>query len=422
MKQLRILLTLFAEAATTAAGNFRVHPLRTVLSLLGVTIGVFCISGIFTMVDSLEANIRRSVSKLGSDVLYVQRFPWNFSADYPWWKYVNRPKPEPVEAELLRRYLPGGAAVNYTMWMGGKTLQQGPYSVEQATVTATGFPYNQIFAIELAAGRYFSAAEAERGAPVTVLGHELAESLFPATRAVGRNIRALGGRLRVIGVLAPEGNSIISGNNLDQQALTPVTWVQRQYRLTDLSHGSAIMIKNLSQANLQRFKAEVRGAMRRIRKLDPREEANFALNEVSLINQALSRVFNVIGIVGSIIALFSILVGGFSIANILFVSVKERTPLIGIQKALGAPSSFIQVQFLIEAVMLCGAGGLLGLLMIGAMSLSVSLLTDFTLVVSLGNVLTGLGIALATGLLAGWWPSRQASKLDPVVAMRYTAA
>ena len=421
--RLYLTLNLLQEALRAAVANFRGHLLRTILSLLGVSVGVFCIIGILTMVDSLEANIRSSLSdKLGSSVVYVQRFPWTFSRDYPWWKYVNRPRPNRLEKKYLERRAPDGMVASFCIWTGGKTLERGSYRVEDAKVTVTDGNYLDIFGAGLKSGRFFSPTEVNRGIPVTVLGHSLAEGLFPRGGAVGRSIRLMGQKVSVIGVFEPEGASLLSGNNIDEQALVTAEWMGLRYQLDQLNGGRAIVCKGPPEMPLATFKAELEGAMRRIRKTAPQETSNFALNEISLVNNTLGNIFQAISAVGAIIAFFSILVGGFSIANILFVSVKERTPLIGIQKALGAPRFYIQAQFLLEAVLLCVSGGVLGLILIAALGLTVTLASPFTIFLSLSNILTGLSIAAFTGLLAGWIPSRQASRLDPIEAIRYTSA
>lgn len=411
------------EAFKAAVSNFRSHLLRTILSLLGVTIGVFCIIGILTMVDSLEANIKSSLTdKLGSSVVYIQRFPWTFSSDYPWWKYVNRPKPRLQEKAFLERRAPDGSSVSFCIWTGGKTLERASYQVEGATVTVTDDAYLDIFNASLADGRFFSQTEVDRGKPVTVLGHALAQGLFPQGGAVGRSIRLMGQKVTVIGVFEPEGPSLLSDNNIDEQALVPVAWMGLRFDLSELSGGRAIVCKGPPNMPLETFKAELEGAMRRIRKLAPQEDVNFALNEISLVSKALGNIFQAVSAVGAIIAFFSILVGGFSIANILFVSVKERTPLIGIQKALGAPRFYIMAQFLLESVLLCLAGGVLGLVLIAILGLLITWASPFAIYLSFSNIVSGLAIAAFTGLLAGWIPSRQASRLDPIEAIRYTSA
>lgn len=411
-----LFLKLFSESFRFAIHALSVNKLRTILSLLGITIGIFAIISVFTVVDSLEKNVRSDVAKLGDEVIYVQKWPWSGGGSYPWWKYFRRPVPLKSEMDKLQKRLKNAEAVAFTMNVN-KNLYYRSNSVEGANITGSAHDYDKIVNFDLSAGRYFTNAESASGKNIVILGADIAEGLFPAENPLGKEVKLMGRRLRVIGVFTKMGKSMI-GNSQDEIALVPLNFAEKLFDIRSESVQGYIMVKGKPGIPMAQLKDEVRGEMRSIRRLKPRADDDFALNEVSMLSAGMEATFSTLGIAGWIIGGFSILVGGFGIANIMFVSVKERTNQIGIQKSLGAKRYFILLQFLFESVVLCLLGGLAGLLLVYILiSLAESGL-NMGLGLSTGNVITGIIVSLIIGLISGSVPAYSASRLDPVEAIR----
>ncbi|MFN8712146.1 MAG: ABC transporter permease [Bacteroidota bacterium] len=414
-----IFLALFRESILFALHALRVNRLRTVLSLLGVTIGIFAIITVFTAVDSMEKRVRDSMSSLGENVVYVEKWPWTFGPEYPWWKYINRPLPDMKELEEVKRRTTLAESVVFVADMR-KTVSAGTSFVENCTVTAASHEFDQVTTFDLQSGRYFSELESETGRAVAVVGSAVADALFGSIDPIGKTIKLYGRNIEVIGIAAQQGESMF-GTSLDAKILIPVHYARTLTDVKAEEFQPHLLVKALPGVKTEDLIDELEGVMRAVRRLSPRTDDNFALNEVSLLAEPTQQVFDIIGTVGWIIGAFSILVGGFGIANIMFVSVRERTSQIGIQKSLGARNSFILMQFLVESIVLCLFGGIIGLLMVwGITSLAASAL-DFDFSLSLANVVLGLSISVLIGLISGFIPSYSASQLDPVEAIRSNA-
>lgn len=413
---MRIFLRLFKESVMFAMNALVVNRLRTFLSLLGVTIGIFAIISVLTMVDSMKIAIHDSIESLGNDVVFIQKWPWNFGSEYPWWKYISRPVPAYRElAEISERCESAEAAV--FMFSVNQTVEMGSSSMENASVIAASHAYARVRNFELQNGRYFTEVESNSGSPVALIGANVALGLFWPANPIGKEIMIMNRKLRVIGVFMAEGESMI-GNSLDNVVLIPVNYVRNIIDLRSQRLDPLIMVKAKEGVGNRQLKDELTGILRAIRKLRPMEDDNFALNETSLLSNGFESLFGAVSWGGFIIGLFSILVGGFGVANIMFVSVKERTPIIGVQKSLGAKNSFILFQFLSEAVILCIVGGVAGLVIIYLGTIIISAAADMEIVLTWHNILLGLGIATSIGLVSGIIPSLSASRLDPVEAIR----
>jgi putative ABC transport system permease protein len=410
-----IFLRILGESFQFAWHALKVNKLRTILSLLGVTIGILTMVAVFTVFDSLERNIRSSVQDLGSNVMYVQKWPWGGGGEYPWWEYLSRPEPRHRELAALQERV--NTAQHMAFAFGNQQdVQYQRNSVKEATIFSVSHEYNRIWQHELKAGRYFSRNESRQGTPVTILGADVARGLFPGGSPLGREIRVMGRKLRVIGVFEKQGQSLV-GNSMDGNVVVPVNFT-RQVRSVEEQNNALIMVQARPEVSMTALRDDLEGSMRAIRRLQPRAENNFALNEISMITSSLDSLFGVVGIAGTVIGGFSVLVGAFGIANIMFVSVRERTNQIGIQKSLGAKRYFILLQFLLESVMLCLVGGVVGIALVAAVVPQLGEQWDFEIQLSLFNVLQGLGIAFFTGIIAGFLPALQASRLDPVEAIR----
>src|SRR5690606_32113870 len=354
-----LFLRLIGESFGFAFAALRENRTRTFLSLLGVTIGILIIIGVFSAVDTLRANLENSVEKLGSKTIYVMKWPWDGGPDFPWWKYVNRPEPDLRDYEALKERLITAQAVSFSIDIGNRTVQHLNSNVSGVTVTATSHELYGIRNLEIQNGRYFTEMESTRGSSVAVIGSTIAEGLFPSADPVGRQISVLGRKVTVIGVVKKEGEGMILDVAMDNVVMIPLSLGRNLVNIRQYS--PAMLVLALPSVAVEETESELRGVMRSIHRLSPQQEDDFSLNKTTVITAQLDAMFQVINLAGGFIGIFSILVGGFGIANIMFVSVKERTHIIGIQKSLGAKNYFILSQFLIEAIALCLIGGLMGL-------------------------------------------------------------
>jgi putative ABC transport system permease protein len=411
-----VFLKLLQESIRMAMNALVVNKLRTMLSLLGITIGILAIISVFTIVDSMERNIRENVQSLGDNTVYIQKWPWATGRDYAWWKYWQRPHPSLNEFKEIQRRSSAADAVVFQV-SANKTVEHAANTVENVNIVAVTHDFDRIKSFNIALGRYFTLLESNSGKNVCILGMAVAQGLFGTSDPVGRTVKAFGRKLEVIGVFDIEGESIF-GNSLDNQLLMPVNYAKQLIKLDGSSSGPMIMVRGKQGVATDQLMDELRGIMRSLRRLKPLAEDNFALNEVSVLSKSLDSLFSIINIAGTIIGGFSILVGGFGIANIMFVSVKERTNLIGIEKSLGAKNWFILMEFLSEAVFLSLLGGIAGLLIVYLLTLLASSVFDVNLYLTAGNILKGITISVGIGLVAGIIPAYLASKLSPVEAIR----
>ncbi len=409
-----IIFKLIKESLIFAYTALIVNKLRAFLSLLGITIGIFAIISVFTLVDSLEKGLRDSVASLGDDVIFIEKWPWKDNSD-TWWKYWQRPEPTVADLRELEMRKMNGAAAMCFIAEGQRKVEFKSKSLRGVKIQAVSAGYPKVKSLNLEEGRVFSDTEFKTGRRVAVIGHEIAKNLFDGRDCVGKEIKIGGLKAEVIGVFAKEGSNAF-GNSLDEIVLVPVNFARA---LTNLKEAYCyIMVKANPGVSNAELIDELTGTMRAIRRIRPKDEVNFALNESSLINNQLDGLFSMMNIVGLVIGGLSMIVGGFSIANIMFVSVKERTMLIGIQKSLGAKNYFILLQFLFEAIFLCLVGGLLGLVFVWLFTILGGLAMDTDIDLSIKNILIGISSSVIIGLIAGVIPAWGAARLDPVEAIR----
>lgn len=406
------------ESFLFAFNSLIMNKLRTFLSLLGITIGIFAIISVFTVIDSLENSVRNSIESLGNNMVYVQKWPWTFGADYPWWKYLNRPIPKIDEAEEIKRRSKLAEAVTFAVGTK-KTVQYKNNSIEGITIFAATQSYENIRVFEIEHGRYFSPMESANGKNKAVIGSEIAKQLFRGINPVGKEIKLMGRKLTVIGVFKKEGSDLFE-NSTDEEVHIPINFARTILDIRNERLNPLIMVKAKAQISNDDLIDELTGIMRSIRRLKPSVEDNFALNRSSLLSDGFAGMFVVINVAGLIIGGFSIIVGGFGIANIMFVSVKEQTRLIGIQKALGAKRFFILLQFLYESIMLSLMGGILGLLLVFTLMTIASMAADMDFGLSLSNVILGLSISVSIGIISGFVPAYSAARLNAVDAINHT--
>lgn len=406
---------LLKESIIFAYQALTLNKLRSLLSLLGISIGIFSIIAVFTLVDSLEKGLRDGVSSLGDDVVFIQKWPWAGGPGFEWWEYWQRPHPKYSQFEDLKQRSIGAEALCFQLNFSRSVNYQGK-KLSNMSVEAISEEYTRVKTVSIGEGRFLSAREIRSGSPVVVVGNEIATKLFdyPAL-ALGNKIKLGGNTVTIIGVLEKEGSGI-SFDSVDDKIYTGVQFAKTLANEDNTS--SAILVKAAAGVGLPELKDRITGAFRSVRRLRPSEKDDFSLNESSALNKQLDGLFGVVNIAGLVIGLFSILVGGFSIANIMFVSVKERTNLIGIQKSLGAKSYFVLLQFLFEAIFLSIGGGIIGLIIVFIGTLIGSVLTDITVTLSIKNILLGIGISGLIGLISGLAPARRAAKMDPVEAIR----
>jgi len=396
------------------------NPLRSFLSSLGITIGIFCIISVMSAVDSLEDNITKSFEKLGSDVIYVDRRPWNEDPSQNWWKYMRRPLPDFEDLEAIEARVDDVESASLSVFVPSKTINYKSSHVRGAYMAGVTYDYQEITKLEFEAGRYFTPFEYKTGTNALILGNVLATELFgEASRAVDKIVRLGGMKFQVIGVLEKEGESLIDIIPFDEAVIISYNTTKKMINVrTGARWGKLLNVKAKPGVDLNDLGDQVTGVLRSHRKLRPKEEDNFSINQVSVLTNLLKPVFNVMNMVGIVIGIFAIIVGIFSVANIMFVSVKERTNIIGIKKALGAKRGMILFEFLIESILICAVGGAFGLLTVIGVLKIISGVFEFTMFVSPTNMIIAVVLAIVIGVIAGLIPAIQASRMDPVEAMR----
>lgn len=396
------------------------NKLRSFLSLLGISIGIFCIIAVLSAVDSLEESIISSFEKLGNDVVYVDKSPWMEDPNQNYWKYVKWPEPDYDDFRAIETKMNDIAVSSFSVFIPGKTLKYRNSSIQGLFMVGATYDYDKIFNLTFSSGRYFTPFEYHNGDNKVIIGYEVKDKLFGELDPTGRYLKMMGRKFQVIGVLEEEGESLINVFPLDQALIMSYHTARKLFNTESDIFGSSLAVKptaNFTHGQ-EHFKGEIKGVLRANRRLEPGESDNFALNELTMIATALEGFFGVLNIAGFFIGIFAILVGMFSVANIMFVSVKERTNIIGIKKAIGAKQFVILLEFLIESIVLCIFGGVLGLVLVYATMLILDYSLEFEMFLSLFNILLGVSLSVVIGILSGLIPAMQAARMDPVEAIR----
>jgi putative ABC transport system permease protein len=413
-------LRLLSEGFLFAFKSVVVNKLRTFLSLFGITIGIFCIISVFTVLDWMEKSIRDAINSMGSNVVYVQKFPWSFDGNLAWWDIMKWPSVSLSDYQSVKNKSTKAEAVSFLIAKSDKVKYKNNVA-NDAPVAAVTDDLEKVVLFEIAKGRYFSPFEYSSGNNVAVIGAEVAERLFENADPIGKEVTMSDGyKARVIGVLKKEGQGGISLSNVDQITLIPLNFGRNFINIRNRFVDSQMMIKAKTDVSAQELSDELTMVLRASRRLKPAETTNFSVNTPTMLSRGFESVFKGINIGGWIIGAFAILVGGFGIANIMFVSVRERTNIIGIQKALGAKKFFILQQFLTESVLLSVAGGALGLIMIFIGTLVVNYLYDLNIYLTLGNIILAVVISAIIGIVAGYAPANSAAKMNPVDAIGFS--
>lgn len=415
IKTVVIWVRIVRESIAFAAHSLISNKLRTILSLLGITIGIFAIVSVFTVVDSLGRTIKKNISQLGDNVVYIQKWPIMFGPGFQWWKYLQRPEPELRELDELMSRSRTIEAAAFTI-QGQRTLSYRNNSIPDIMIVSVSDEYEKIRTFDVEEGRFISLSEFRSGSNVAVIGRKIADNLFPGESPVGKPFEISSSKVTVVGVFKKEGEGINAGSN-DEIAIVPLNYARTLINIRGSNVRPTLMVKAKPGIPIDEMVDELTGIMRSIRKLKPMQEDDFALNTMSMLTTAFDQVLVTLNIAGFIIGGFAILVGGFGIANIMFVSVRERTRIIGIQKAIGARNVFILFEFLFEAVALSLMGGIVGLLLIFIGTLVANSIMEFKIVLGLNNIVIGLTISAVIGIIAGFAPAWSASRLNPVVAI-----
>jgi len=392
------------------------NKLRTFLSLFGITIGIFCIIGVLATVNSLEQNIKNEVRSLGNNTIYVDKWVYAGGPDYPWWKYVNRPSPKYEEINQIKERT---ASAKYAAF---RIMVQDQVDYKGSTLSNVNYygiteDFDGIQPLEISFGRYLLESEFERGANVIVIGNDIAEKIFGnAELAVDKEVTIRGKKVMIIGVIKKQGKQMIGGWDFDQSLITPYRFARSI--MNELRADPVIMVQGQDNLSSKALKDDLQGTMRAIHKLNPKQDDDFALNDINDLTESISTAFVSLNIGGWAIAALSLIVGMFGVANIMFVTVRERTSQIGLKKAIGAKSRVILTEFLLESAFLCIIGGLIGLTLVFILTQILSGVLDFPVYISTSNMIMAIVICIIVGIAAGFIPARQAARMDPVVAIR----
>lgn len=395
--------------------ELRVNKLRTALSLTGIAFGIFCIIGVLAAVNSLERNIQGEVKSLGSNTIYIDKWDYSGGPDQPIWKFRARPVAKYEEAEEVRQRSQLLDDISFLMQNFGNISSKDDV-IQNAVMYSVTESQMNIQPLKFDAGRFISAAEFEAGSNIGLLGYSNAENLFGnSERALGKQVEVKGKKITIVGVIKKEGTNFI-GWNYDNCIMLPYKFFKTLYQE---EYSNPILIaKGKDGVTTAALSDELKGIMRQIRKLSPTQDDNFSLNSVEAFSKAITSFFSVLNVVGGIVGGISLIVGLFGIANIMFVTVKERTAVIGLKKAVGAKKASILFEFLLEAVILCLMGGAIGLFFVFLGTVISSHLLNFPIYISLPMLFVTILVCLVVGIIAGIFPASRAAKMDPVVAIR----
>jgi putative ABC transport system permease protein len=414
---MRRVLEILGSSLNLTWQEFKSHKIRTLLSLTGVAFGIFCIISVLATVDSLEYQVQKDIQALGTNTVYIDKWVYAGGPDYPWWRYVKRPSPSSEEMKLLKERVPAAANVAFNISTNSYVGYENDVinSVNYYGITED---FVNIQPVEIEVGRYLQPADYDFAANVIVMGYTIAETLFgKAEKAVGNTvILKEGKRALVVGLIKKQGKSIVNGWEYDNCILMPLGFMKQIVR--EKNSNPIIMVQGKASVPMAQLRDELTGAMRSIRKLKPTQEDDFALNDIDAFSTFASEIFGGINKGGWSIAILSLIVGMFGVANIMFVTVRERTSQIGLKKAIGAKRSVILTEFLLESAFLCIMGGLLGLSIVFALTLASKAIFGFTVFIAPGILALAISICIIVGVLAGIIPASIAAKMDPVVAIR----
>jgi putative ABC transport system permease protein len=412
-----VYLRVFKESFSFALNALRNNKLRTFLSLLGVTVGIFSIIAVLAAVDSLDRKIKDSLSGLDSNTVYLSSMTFA-PTDVPRWKREQFDKVSYNEYKQLKSSIPDAEYLAFQLFVKRENIRYESELVSSVNTVVVSHEFTDIQVLKFDKGRFYNESESNSGKAVVVIGSEIAKSLFGDFEPIGKKVRLYGQKFTVIGVVKKEGSGLFGDSN-DVSIFLPVNYYRNRFGENNPNVMSFVIIKPKEEADVDGLKAELAQILRTKRGLKPDEINTFFISVISGLQDAIDGIIATLNIIGWVISGFSLLVGGFGIANIMFVSVKERTNLIGIQKSLGAKNRFILFQFLFEAVILAIVGGIVGLFLVWIIAMVMNgFIDDFEFVLSFWNMFLGFCLSTLIGLISGVIPAISASKLDPVEAIR----
>ena len=411
---MRKLFRILWNSFLMALQELKVNKLRTFLSLFGITIGIFCIIGVLALVNSLKQKVQSDMNELGSNTVQVGKWEFLNTSDYPWWKFINRPEVKYSEYEFLKKNTTYAEHMYYlNNSSANMTYKDNDYS---GTVYGTSEEFNEVQTVDIEFGRYINPSEFKRGMAIAVIGQEVATQLFKSPqKAIGEKISVDGKKLTVIGVIKKQGQ-MINIFQFDESIIVPYNYFASIYNAEHLN--PQVFVKGYEGVPNSALMDELKGLMRQVRRLSPKEEDNFALNDINLFREQIDTVFASLNLGGWAIAGLSLLVGGFGIANIMFVTVRERRSQIGLKKAIGAKNRTIMTEFLIESAFLCIIGGLIGLFLVWLLTLALGAIIPFPITIAGSIIVLAFSICIGLGVLSGIIPATIAARLNPVVAIR----
>lgn len=399
-----------------ALQELKVNKLRTFLSLFGITIGIFCIIGVLATIDSLKKKISNDLSGLGNNTIFIDKWDYNGGPEYPWWKFVKRPSMKIGEMEFVKKQ--SSMASNVAFFVStSATFTYEENILKGVNMYGVTNDFNAIQTFNIGSGRYFNETDFTRGVPYGVIGNKVAEELFgKAEKALGKTIAYSGRRLLIVGIVEKQGSSMIGGFDYDKTVIVPYNYFASVFNPDN--NNPYIMVQAKPGIPSSALQDELNGIMRQLRKLSPTQEDNFTCNDVAQFKDQVESVFGAINQGGWAIAGLSLLVGAFGVANIMFVTVRERTSQIGLKKAIGAKSSTILYEFLLESAFLCIIGGLVGLLLVWLLTVALGAVLPFPIFIAPGIIFLALSICIILGVISGIIPASIAAKMNPVEAIR----
>lgn len=416
---MRRIIEILGSSLNLTWQEFKSHKIRTLLSLSGVAFGIFCIISVLATVNSLEYAVQKDIKALGSNTVYIDK--WEYADggnDYPWWKYVKRPSPKLEEMKLLKEKVPAAANIAFNI-STSSTLEFAENIVSGVNYYGITDEFVNIQPVEIQVGRYLQQSDYDYGSNVFVIGYTVAENLFGShpEKGVGQTVKMKDGkRGLIVGLIKKQGKSIVGGWEYDNSILMPLEFMKQLVRVEYSS--PIIMVQGKETVPMEQLKDELAGAMRSIRKIKPTQEDNFSLNDIDAFSSFAADIFSGINKGGWAIATLSLIVGMFGVANIMFVTVRERTSQIGLKKAIGAKRVTILTEFLLESAFLCIMGGLLGLVVVFLLTLASSAIFGFSIFIAPNILVLAISICVIVGVLAGIIPASIAARMDPVVAIR----
>ena len=408
------LFTEFFEGMRIALRAVKANKLRSILTTLGIVIGITSVTAMATVINGVEQNFEEQMSELGTDVLYIEKWPWARGPGFKWWNYINRPDIKPQLAEVVSdrsRFAVAAVPVVNT----GRAVRYQDKSISGVGIQGSTSHYPNVYSVDLDSGRFYNDLEDRSGRNVAVVGAGIAEELFPIEEPIGKMIRIAGVRFQVIGVLMRKGSDAEGSGQSDLLIQIPFTSFKNNFGMARRS--ASVRVKVANSELMVDAKDELTGIVRAARRLDARDENDFEINEQQSLREQLAPVKLTIYAIGIFLSALSLLVGGIGVMNIMFVSVKERTREIGIRKAIGAKRRTILLQFMIEAILVCIIGGIIGVLI--AISITGLINLFFPALLPMSTVVVAFVICIMIGVIFGLAPAWTAAKAEPIEALRY---